>query len=74
MRYQIAVYFDGPRSQWSEKLHESEVIYLGVAPWLWLARVVARGNCGNTGRCSYVISKSAQVIENVRPSSTVRTP
>jgi hypothetical protein len=59
------VYFDGPRSQWSEKLHQSEVTFLGEAPWLWLARSIARQNIGNTGRCAYVITANGEVIEHV---------
>ena len=69
MKYQVAVYFDGPRSQWSERLHETEVTYLVEVPWLWLARVLGRGNCGNTGRCSYVITRDGQTIENTNPAN-----
>jgi len=63
VKYQIAVYFNGPRSQWSEKLHESEVIYLDEAPFLWLARYLARANLGNTGRCAYVITSTTGYSE-----------
>jgi hypothetical protein len=63
VKYQVAVYFDGPRSQWSERLHDSEVIYLAEVPWLWLARFLARSNMGNTNRCAYAIAADGKTIE-----------
>jgi hypothetical protein len=69
MTYQVAVYFDGPRSRWSKRLHESEVIYLTEVPWLWLARYLGRANCGNTGRASYVITRGEEIIENTNPAA-----
>ena len=68
MKYQVAIYFDGPRSRWSKRLHDHEVIYLAEVPWLWLARMLGRGNCGNTGRCSYVITCNGKTIENANPA------
>jgi hypothetical protein len=66
VRYQFGVYFDGPRTQWSDQLHDSEFIYLGEAPCFWLARFLARGHCGNTGRCGYVILRDGKQVEHVR--------
>lgn len=63
MRYRVAVYFDGPRSQWGEQLHPEEIIYQCDVPWLWLARTLAKGNVGNTGRCSYVINSGERIVE-----------
>lgn len=68
MKYQLAVYFDGPRSQWSERLHESEVIYLNEFKRKWVARLAGRLFCGNTGRCSYVITHGDKTVENTKPT------
>jgi hypothetical protein len=62
------VYFAGPRSSWANQLHPSEIIYQGEVPWLWLARLNARSNFGNTGRCAYVINEGQKVIEE-RPAA-----
>ncbi len=74
MSYQVAVYFDGPRSQWSEQLHASEIIYLEEVPWLWLARLHARANLGNTGRCAYVITRDGKQIEHVPAAPAADIP
>jgi hypothetical protein len=63
VKYQVAVYFDGPRSRWAEKLHPDECVYLGHAPWLWLARLIARSNLGHTGRCSYAITVDGKTVD-----------
>lgn len=63
MKYEVAVYFDGPRSQWTKHLQPSEVIFRAEVPWLWFARWVARANCGNTGRCAYAITLAGETIE-----------
>jgi hypothetical protein len=75
VKYQIAVYFDGPRSQWGEKLDASECIFIGESPWLWFARQIARGHLGNTGRCSYVISSGDKPVEEfkVKPQDDIGT-
>lgn len=66
MKYQIAVYFDGPRSRFGGRLHADECIFIGESPWLWLARASAKSNLGNTGRCSYVISHADKVLEEFK--------
>ncbi len=69
MKYQVAVYFDGPRSQWSEKLYPGEIIFQCEVPWLWLARGCARSNIGNTGRCSYTINLGGNVVEEFKATA-----
>jgi hypothetical protein len=59
------VYFAGPRSRWEQSVNENEVIFKAEAPWLWLARVLARGNVGNTDRCGYAIEADGKLIEHV---------
>lgn len=66
MRYTVTVFFDGPRSSFSQKLHPSEAVYTASVPWLWLARAIARGQLGNTGRLGYVIKDGEKTIDEVR--------
>ena len=66
MMYRASVFFDGPRSHWSEKLDPSEIIYQCEVPWLWLARMSVKGNIGNKGRCGYVIEQGEKIVEESR--------
>lgn len=68
MKYRVTVFFDGPRSVWADRLDDCEIIFTTRAPWLWLARALARGNAGNTGRCAYAIDVDGVVVEEVRAS------
>lgn len=69
MKYQVAVYFAGPKTVWTEKMDESEVTMICDAPWLWVARSQARQAMGNTGRCGYVITKDGDLIEHVHATA-----
>lgn len=66
MKYEVTVFFDGPRSQWTETLHPDEIIFHCKLPWLWLARSCARSHIGNTGRCAYVIKSGDRTVEELR--------
>lgn len=65
MKYRVTVFFNGPRCAWGEKLHDAEIIHQEQAPWLWMARALARSKLGNTGRCAYVIHRDEELIEQV---------
>lgn len=65
-RYDVSIFFDGPRCGFSGKLHETEIIETAQAPWLWLARAIARGGVGNMGRCGYAITLDGKTIEERR--------
>ena len=74
MRYTVAVFFDGPRCGWGERLDPTEIVYTAPAPWLWLARVIARGNLGNTGRLAYAITEGEKTIEEQRARVAYEQP
>lgn len=66
MRYTVAVFFEGPRCSFSDRLHPMEIVYTSEARWLWLARMDARGRLGNTGRLGYAITQGERTIEEGR--------
>jgi hypothetical protein len=68
-QFDVTVYFDGPRCAWSQRLDDTEVIFRGSVPWLWLARNIANSKLGNTGRCAYAISVNGESIEERRATT-----
>lgn len=66
MRYTASVFFDGPRSTFSDRLHPMEITFTAQARWLWLARRAVLSNLGNTGRLGYAITEGEKTIEEVR--------
>lgn len=64
MSYRVAVYFNGPKSAWSKKLEDHEIIFECECPALWMARMAARSHLGTTGRCGYAILKDDVLIEH----------
>lgn len=74
MRFEAIVYFAGPKTIWAEKIDETEIIARFHAPWLWLARLQARGALGNTGRCGYAILRDGTVAEEVAATNSAVIP
>ena len=61
--YRVVVYYEGPKSSFSGKIDENEIVFERDTLWLWHARMMAKVQSGNTGRCGYAIMRGAKVIE-----------
>ncbi len=71
MRYLVTVYFGSAKALgaiWEGHVDEGAVIYRAPSPWLWLARMSAKGYLGNTGRCGYVITDSTGIVDQIAPT------
>lgn len=69
MRYRAIVYFEGPKSLFARRPHESDYVHTIETRWLCAARFIARGALGNTGRCGYVIMEGDKLIEQRHPTA-----
>jgi hypothetical protein len=67
--FEVLIYFNGPRSQWSGKVVDDDVIARYPAPFLWLARARARSIVRqlNQSKCGYLIMGDGELIENRAP-------
>lgn len=67
---EVLVFYNGPRTQWSGKVVDDDVIARKPVQFLWLARIVAKNLLAqlNTGRCGYVITRDGEPVEEVLPS------
>jgi hypothetical protein len=67
---EIVVFYNGPRTQWSGKVVDDDVIARVPAAFLWLARAHAKHLIQqlNTGRCGYVITRGGKVIDEALPA------
>jgi hypothetical protein len=69
--YEAVVYFASPRTRWSMKVQEEDVILRRSVPWLWLARRIARGVHAqlDASKCGYVVLKDGDEVEHVEPTT-----
>jgi len=67
---EVVVFYNGPRTQWSGKVVDDDVIARIPAPFMWIARMQARGLCKslNQERCGYLILRGEAVLEERIPS------
>lgn len=67
--YEVVIYYNGPRTQWSGKVVDNDVITRLPVRFLWLARIQANSLIGqlNQGRCGYVILRDGALAEEYLP-------
>lgn len=67
--YEVLIFHNGPRSKWSGKVADDDVIARFRYPFLWLARWCASSMMGqlNQGRCGYAILKDGVVMDQYSP-------
>ena len=70
--YTVLVYFEGPKTRWSGKVAEDEVIARHETVTAWLARARARQIYSglDASRCGYVILHGNELVEQ-RPAQHV---
>ena len=68
--YEVVIFFNGPRTQWSGKVVYDDVISRSPSPFLWLARAHAGHLMKqlNAGRCGYVITRDGKVVDEALPA------
>jgi hypothetical protein len=74
---EVIVYFVDPKDLWAQKVTQVAIIYRitvpGWFPWQRrIARALARGNCGNTGNCCWLVRDAATGA--LLEQETARTP
>lgn len=67
-RYRWVIYFAGPKSRWSCRIHSTETIARGAAPWRWLARLTMLSVFRNLDDsvCGYAL-QHGECIEHYDP-------
>jgi hypothetical protein len=65
--YLVTVFFNGPETVWTGEAQPRHFIYQIEVPWRWLARVHARQQLGNMGRCGFQIARDGKVIDEFLP-------
>ena len=71
MRYEAIVYFASPRTRWSMKVQEDDVIMRRPYLWRWLARFEARSLHAQLDpeKCGYVVLRDGEELEHVEPTT-----
>ncbi len=70
MTYDAVIYFAGPKTVWSGKVAEEEIIARQQSPYRFLARSFARSTHANLDptKCGYVVLQDGNVLEHVEPA------
>ncbi len=68
-RYEAVVYFAGPKTLWSGKVDDSEVILRKPSVWRWGALRLAKSTHAqlDATRCGWVLLDKGAVVEHVEP-------
>lgn len=66
MRYEVVIFFAGPKSLWQGKPHPREILARRSSRWLWLAHARASAVLAavDSGRCGYVVMKDGKEIHH----------
>lgn len=69
MKYEAIVYFAGPKTIWSGKVAEEEILIRRESRYLWLARSLAQSayQLLDPTRVGYVVMKDGREVEHVEP-------
>lgn len=66
MKYQVTIYFLGPKTCFDGRVDPDDVIGVYRYRWLWTARWAAKSVMLNLNslRCGYAISRGDEIIQN----------
>jgi hypothetical protein len=69
MTFHWEIYFAGPRSRWSQRIDQAEVIARGQAPWRWLARkaMLTAFKPLDPTLCGYALAQDGVCLEHYDP-------
>lgn len=69
--YSGVVYFAGPRSRWSGRMDDSEVIARVSAPWRWLASLLTLSLFRqlDDSKCGYALMDGGTCLEQFHPET-----
>lgn len=67
MNYEVVLYFAGPKTLFSGRISEDEIILRRSCPWRWLARKIARNLHSqlDPARVGWAVLKDGEAVEHV---------
>lgn len=74
MSFQGVIYFNGPKTQWSGRIDEEEIIAQVSSRYHWFARWLTRSAYGNLdpSRCGYAVLKDGATLEHVEAITSIQ--
>jgi hypothetical protein len=74
--YEGVIYFAGPRSRWSGRIDDGEIVARFAARWRWLARaqMLSAFSALDQTRCGYALLKNGVPVEQYDPPLETAAP